>query len=215
MNALLVNIMSKIDKPTKRIRAASRQLLSREWTVRNDLLRLSENAPTCYLDFGRRISIILNEFRSSRPACLNSPTSAYFYGRTNWTDPIRGTASDQFRRISGSYIHFGLIPKCTIRSRGVLPTLPRKPCRSTMRTLAVGINHTFVGVGVRKAGLKYSIIYMNDNATCDISQVPSQDSNEEEEMETVLKQIYDGYEKGEDYHEADNLIADDVKNFSL
>ncbi|KAF2882552.1 hypothetical protein ILUMI_23630 [Ignelater luminosus] len=50
---------------------------------------------------------------------------------------------------------------------------------------------------------------------CDNSQVPSQDSDEEEETETVFVQTYDEIENEEDCYETDNPIADDVEEISV
>lgn len=69
--------------------------------------------------------------------------------------------------------------------------------------------------GCRKAGLKCSVICTNCSGTCDNSQVPSQDSDEEEETETVLEQTYDEIEDEEDCNETDNPIADDVEEISI
>ncbi|KAG5872269.1 hypothetical protein JTB14_015445 [Gonioctena quinquepunctata] len=61
----------------------------------------------------------------------------------------------------------------------------------------------------------YSVICTNCNGTCENSQVPSQDSDEEEVTETVLEQTYDEIEEEEDHNEADNPIADDVEEISI
>ncbi|GBM87937.1 hypothetical protein AVEN_81779-1 [Araneus ventricosus] len=47
--------------------------------------------------------------------------------------------------------------------------------------------------------------------TCDNSQVPSHDSDEEEETETVFEQTHDGIENEEDRDESDNPFADDAE----
>ncbi|KAG5871681.1 hypothetical protein JTB14_012042 [Gonioctena quinquepunctata] len=65
--------------------------------------------------------------------------------------------------------------------------------------------------GCRKAGLKCT----NCNVTCDNTQVPSQDSDGVEQTETVLEQTYDEIEEEDNYDEADNPIADDVKDISI
>ncbi|GBM38763.1 hypothetical protein AVEN_210502-1 [Araneus ventricosus] len=64
--------------------------------------------------------------------------------------------------------------------------------------------------GCRKAGLKCSVICKNCSGTCDNSQVPSHDGDEEEETETVFEQTYDGIGNEEDRDENDNPIADDA-----
>ena len=69
--------------------------------------------------------------------------------------------------------------------------------------------------GCRKAWLKCSVICTNCNGTCDDSQVPLQDSDEEEETESILEQTYDGIEEQEDINEADDPITDDVAEISI
>ncbi|GBO14437.1 hypothetical protein AVEN_212516-1, partial [Araneus ventricosus] len=64
--------------------------------------------------------------------------------------------------------------------------------------------------GCRKAGLKCSVVCTNCSGTCDNSQVPSHDSDEEEETETVFEQTYDLIENEEDRDESDNPIVDDA-----
>ncbi|GBM04498.1 hypothetical protein AVEN_197902-1 [Araneus ventricosus] len=46
--------------------------------------------------------------------------------------------------------------------------------------------------------------------TCDNSQVPSYDSDEEEETEAVFEQTYDGIKNEEDRDEYDNPIAEEI-----
>ncbi|GBO04843.1 hypothetical protein AVEN_102219-1 [Araneus ventricosus] len=53
------------------------------------------------------------------------------------------------------------------------------------------------------------------SGTCDNSQVPSHDSDGEEETETVFEQTYDGIENEEDRDESDNPIADDAEEMSV
>ncbi|GBL66152.1 hypothetical protein AVEN_141576-1 [Araneus ventricosus] len=69
--------------------------------------------------------------------------------------------------------------------------------------------------GCRKAGLKCSVICTNCSGTCDNSQVPSHDSDEEEETEIVFEQTYDGIENEEDRDESDHPIADDAEEISV
>ncbi|GBM02149.1 hypothetical protein AVEN_1094-1 [Araneus ventricosus] len=69
--------------------------------------------------------------------------------------------------------------------------------------------------GCRKAGLKCSVICTNCSGTCGNSQVPSHDSDEEEETETVFEQTYNGIENEEDPDESDNPIADDAEEISV
>ncbi|GBN61624.1 hypothetical protein AVEN_147688-1, partial [Araneus ventricosus] len=69
--------------------------------------------------------------------------------------------------------------------------------------------------GCRKAGLKYSVICTICSGTCDNSQVPSHDSVEEEETESVFEQTYDGIENEEDRDESDNPIVDDAEEISV
>ncbi|GBO18858.1 hypothetical protein AVEN_65398-1 [Araneus ventricosus] len=67
--------------------------------------------------------------------------------------------------------------------------------------------------GCRKPGLKCSVVYTNCSGTCDNSQVPSHDIDEEEETETA--NVYDGIENEEDRDESDNPIADDAEEISV
>ncbi|GBM41424.1 hypothetical protein AVEN_129620-1 [Araneus ventricosus] len=59
------------------------------------------------------------------------------------------------------------------------------------------------------------INFGDTTGTCDNSQVPSHDSDEEEETETVFEQMYDGIENEEDRDESDNPIADDAEEISV
>ena len=70
--------------------------------------------------------------------------------------------------------------------------------------------------GCRKAGLKCSIICTNcTGGTCDNSQNPSHDSDEEEETETIFEQTNDGIENEEAHDEFDDPIADDTEEISV
>lgn len=62
----------------------------------------------------------------------------------------------------------------------------------------------------RKTGLKCSVICTKCSGAN--SQVPSHESDEEEETKTIFEQTNDGFENEEDYDdEADNPIADGEK----
>lgn len=69
--------------------------------------------------------------------------------------------------------------------------------------------------GCRKAGLKCSVICANCSGTCDNSENPLPDSDEEEESETVFQQIYDEIEDEGDDIEEDNPIADNVEELPI
>lgn len=69
--------------------------------------------------------------------------------------------------------------------------------------------------GCRKAGLKCSFICTNCNGTCDNLQVPSQDSDEEEEAETALEIMYHEIDEERDDNGSDNPIPDDLVEISI
>ncbi|GBM77632.1 hypothetical protein AVEN_34458-1 [Araneus ventricosus] len=101
----------------------------------------------------------------------------------------------------------GLIPVTTLEPRApeTLLKLISCKCKKGCRKAC----------GCRKIELKCSVICTNCSGTCVNSQVPSHDSNEEEETETVFEQTYDGIENEEDRDESDNPISDDAEEISV
>ncbi|GBP73495.1 hypothetical protein EVAR_29388_1 [Eumeta japonica] len=70
--------------------------------------------------------------------------------------------------------------------------------------------------GRRKAGLKCSVICTNcTGGTCDNSQNPFYDSDEEEETETVFEQTCDEIKNEEADNESNDPIADNTEEISV